>query len=97
MTMPVPQSEEFTKAVEESRKLAKKPTNDELLKLYGLYKQGTQDPPFKEAKAPGMFAITEKAKYSAWEAVSSKTPEAAQEEYVALVEKLKGEYGLASE
>ncbi len=28
-----------------------------LVQLYGLFKQGTQDPPFDQTKAPGMFEI----------------------------------------
>lgn len=28
-----------------------------MLQLYGLFKQGTQDPPFEETKAPGMFEL----------------------------------------
>ena len=31
-------------------------TND-LSQLYGLFKQGTQDPPFADTKAPGMFEL----------------------------------------
>ena len=27
------------------------------LQLYGLFKQGTQDPPFADTKAPGMFEL----------------------------------------
>jgi len=55
--MPVAQSAEFKKAVEDSRKLKAKPTNDELLQMYGLFKQGSQDPPFEKTTAPGMFEM----------------------------------------
>lgn len=33
--------QEFEKAAKEVNELKKKPSNDELLKLYGLYKQAT--------------------------------------------------------
>jgi len=28
-----------------------------MIQLYGLFKQGTQDPPFEQTKAPGMFEL----------------------------------------
>ncbi|KAI9860273.1 MAG: hypothetical protein M1824_003275 [Vezdaea acicularis] len=93
--MPADQSPEFKKAVEDSKKLTAKPDNDELLQLYGLYKQGTQDPPFDQTEKPGMFDLKGKAKYTAWKAVFDKgtTAEDAQAEYVELVEKLKEIHG----
>ncbi|KAL8867147.1 MAG: hypothetical protein Q9174_005846, partial [Haloplaca sp. 1 TL-2023] len=53
-----PKSPAFEKAVKESRNLKAKPDQDELLELYSLFKQGTQDPPFAEATQPGMFDLT---------------------------------------
>ncbi|EMC93353.1 hypothetical protein BAUCODRAFT_94976 [Baudoinia panamericana UAMH 10762] len=93
--MPAQQSAEFKKAAEDSRKLKAKPTDNELLELYGLFKQGTQDPPFEQSKAPGMFELKEKAKRGAWEKVHKEgvTAANAQKKYVALVESLKKKYG----
>lgn len=93
--MPAQQSAEFKKAVGDSRKLKAKPTDSELLELYGLFKQGTQDPPFEESKAPGMFELKEKAKRGAWQKLvdAKVTPEDAQERYVKLVNDLKVKYG----
>ncbi|KAK1069195.1 acyl-CoA-binding protein (ACBP)/diazepam binding inhibitor (DBI)/endozepine (EP) [Friedmanniomyces endolithicus] len=90
-----PQSAEFKKAVADSRKLKAKPTDTELLELYGLFKQGTQDPPFEQTKAPGMFEIKEKAKRGAWEKLvkDGVTPADAQKKYVALVMSLKAKHG----
>ncbi|KAK0935893.1 acyl-CoA-binding protein (ACBP)/diazepam binding inhibitor (DBI)/endozepine (EP) [Friedmanniomyces endolithicus] len=90
-----PQTAEFKKAVVDSRKLKAKPTDTELLELYGLFKQGTQDPPFDQTKAPGMFEIKEKAKRGAWEKLvkDGVTPADAQKKYVALVMKLKALHG----
>ncbi|KAI9795144.1 MAG: hypothetical protein M1816_000166 [Peltula sp. TS41687] len=99
-------SPEFQKAVEESRQLKAKPTNDELLQtanrlhfilpqLYGLFKQATQDPPIEKADKPGAFDLKGKAKKHAWQKLvdDGVTPEQAQTKYVELVEKLKGAYG----
>ncbi|KAK0364371.1 acyl-CoA-binding protein (ACBP)/diazepam binding inhibitor (DBI)/endozepine (EP) [Friedmanniomyces endolithicus] len=90
-----PQTAEFKKAVADSRKLKAKPTDTELLELYGLFKQGTQDPPFDQTKAPGMFEIKEKAKRGAWEKLvkDGVTPADAQKKYVALVMSLKAKHG----
>lgn len=94
-TMAVTQSPEFQKAVEDSRKLKAKPSNDELLDLYALFKQGTQDPPIEQAENPGAFDLKGKAKKRAWQKVVDEgvTPEQAQSRYVELVERLKTTYG----
>ncbi|KAI1821075.1 acyl CoA binding protein-domain-containing protein [Xylaria intraflava] len=90
----------FEKAAErESKQLLKKPDNDELLELYGLYKVGCDeditDYQKGGSKAPGMFDMKGKAKLRAWEGIvdSSISAEEARERYVALVEKLKEKYG----
>ncbi|KAI1436318.1 acyl CoA binding protein-domain-containing protein [Xylaria sp. CBS 124048] len=90
----------FEKAAErESKQLTKKPDNEELLELYGLYKVGcgedVSDYQKGGSKAPGMFDMRGKAKLRAWEGIvdSGATPEQAQERYIALVEKLKEKYG----
>ncbi|TQV96136.1 Acyl-CoA-binding protein, ACBP [Cordyceps javanica] len=44
----------FQKAAEDSKKLLAKPSNDELLELYGLYKVGNAED-ISSAPAPGMF------------------------------------------
>ncbi|KAK3705609.1 acyl-CoA-binding protein (ACBP)/diazepam binding inhibitor (DBI)/endozepine (EP) [Vermiconidia calcicola] len=93
--MPAQQSPDFKKAVEQSRKLKAKPTDDELLQLYGLFKQGTQDPPIEQAKQPGMFELKEKAKKNAWQKVADEglKPAQAQQRYVKLVNSLKEKHG----
>ncbi|KAL8709352.1 MAG: hypothetical protein Q9220_005945 [cf. Caloplaca sp. 1 TL-2023] len=90
-----PKSPPFEKAIKESRNLKAKPTDDELLELYALFKQGTQDPPFADADKPGMFDIKGKYKYNAWKKVADEemTAKQAQEKYVTLVNSLKGTYG----
>ncbi|KAF2484896.1 acyl-CoA-binding protein [Neohortaea acidophila] len=93
--MPAQQSAEFKKAVEESRKLKAKPSDDELLQLYGLFKQGSQDPPFEDSPNPGMFDLKGKAKKGAWKKIHDEgvSAEDAQKRYVELVEKLKEKHG----
>ncbi|KAI9882305.1 MAG: hypothetical protein M1823_005948 [Watsoniomyces obsoletus] len=88
-------SPQFQKAVEESRKLTAKPTNDELLELYALFKQATQDPPIEESDSPGAFDLKGKAKKRAWQKIVDEgvTPSEAQTRYVELVETLKNNYG----
>ncbi|KAK5107980.1 hypothetical protein LTR62_008874 [Meristemomyces frigidus] len=96
--MPATQTAGFKKAVEDSRKLKAKPTDNELLELYGLFKQGTQDPPFEDTKAPGMFELKEKAKRGAWEKLVNEkvAPTDAQKRYVKLVEELKTKHGYSA-
>ncbi|KAH8884769.1 acyl CoA binding protein [Thozetella sp. PMI_491] len=92
--MSVPQSDAFKKAVVDSKKLTSKPSNDELLELYGLFKIATGED-ISKAPAPGMFDLKGKAKKNAWQKLVDEglTAEEAQEKYVALVEKLKASLG----
>ncbi|KAL8748408.1 MAG: hypothetical protein Q9184_007323 [Pyrenodesmia sp. 2 TL-2023] len=90
-----PKTPAFETAIKDSRNLKAKPDNDELLELYSLFKQGTQDPPFAEAQKPGMFDLTGKAKYNKWKEVADTgmTYQQAQEKYVKAVNALKEKYG----
>jgi diazepam-binding inhibitor (GABA receptor modulating acyl-CoA-binding protein) len=79
----------FEQAVADSRNLTERPSNDSLLALYGLYKQATEgdntlDPPANP------FDFVSKAKYEAWMNLKGKSMEDAMQEYVALINKLKG-------
>jgi len=81
-------SEQFVKAQEESKQLKERPDNETLLKLYALFKQGTSgDAPEEGPSNP--FDIVRMAKYQAWSALRGMSAEKAQEDYVALVERLK--------
>jgi diazepam-binding inhibitor (GABA receptor modulating acyl-CoA-binding protein) len=78
----------FEQAVSDSKQLPAKPDNDTLLKLYSLYKQATEgdiniDP-------PGMFDFVAKAKYDAWTKLKGVGADVAMQQYVDLVEGLKG-------
>ena len=78
---------QFATAAEEAQRLPYKPDNDTLLRLYGLYKQATQGD--ISGKRPGFTNPVGRAKYDAWKRLRGKSPTAAMQEYVDLVEKLK--------
>jgi diazepam-binding inhibitor (GABA receptor modulating acyl-CoA-binding protein) len=77
----------FEKAIADSKALPEKPSNETLLNLYSLYKQSTEGD--VKGEAPAMFDFVAKAKYESWSSLKGKTQEAAMQEYINLVEKLK--------
>lgn len=81
--------EQFEKAAAESKQLPAKPDNETLLKLYSLYKQGTEGDVNTEPPS-NPFDFVNKAKYEAWTSLKGKTKDEAMQEYVVLVESLKG-------
>lgn len=79
----------FEEAITSSKSLSEKPSNEILLQLYSLYKQGTEgdvntDPPSNP------FEFVNKAKHDAWTSLKGKTKEVAMQEYIDLINKLKG-------
>jgi diazepam-binding inhibitor (GABA receptor modulating acyl-CoA-binding protein) len=82
--------QKFESAVERSKQLTKRPTNEELLQLYSLYKQATEGDATGER--PGGFDFKAIAKYDAWSELKGKPKEQAMEEYVSLVERLHQQY-----
>lgn len=80
---------QFEQAAADSKTLSEKPSNDVLLQLYSLYKQGsTGDVNTEPPSNP--FDFVNKAKYEAWASLKGKSQEDAMKEYIALVGKLKG-------
>ena len=79
---------EFKKAAEDIMSLAERPDNDTMLRLYALYKQGSEGD--VSGPKPGFFDFVGTAKYEAWEKLAGTTPEDAMKKYVALVKKLRG-------
>ncbi len=77
----------FLEAQAQVKALTKKPSNDDLLKLYAFYKQGSQGDVI--GKRPSGFDFVGGAKYDAWAAVAGLTKEEAQQKYIALVTQLK--------
>lgn len=81
--------ERFEQAAADSKNLPAKPSNEVLLQLYSLYKQGSigdinTEPP----SSP--FDFVNKAKYEAWAALKGVSPEEAMKQYIDLVHQLKG-------
>lgn len=78
--------QEFESAVSRSKELPKRPSNEELLQLYALYKQATEGD--VSGDRPGGFDFKAIAKYDAWAEVKGKSKEQAMTEYVSLVARL---------
>jgi acyl-CoA-binding protein len=82
--------QQFDQAAERSKTLPQRPTNEELLQLYALFKQATEGD--VSGERPGGFDFKNIAKYDAWEELKGKTKEQAQQEYIAFVDKLHQQY-----
>jgi len=72
--------EQFDAAVAQSKELTKRPTNEELLKIYALFKQATEGD--VSGERPGGFDFKAIAKFDAWAELKGKTVEQAKQEYV---------------
>lgn len=84
-------SEEFAAAQVRVKQLKQTPAADELLELYGLYKQASLGE--VQGSRPGMLDFKGRAKYDAWAAQKGVSAETAMEKYVALVARLQKTYG----
>jgi len=78
----------FEKASEDVKKLSERPDNDTLLKLYALYKQGSEGD--VSGPKPGFFDFVGTAKYEAWAKLKGTKSDEAMQKYVDLVKKLGG-------
>ena len=81
---------QFQQAAENIHKLTVKPTNDELLNLYGLYKQATVGD--INTTRPGMFDMKGKAKWDNWCSRKGMGQNDAKLQYTAFVESLLKKY-----
>ena len=77
-------------AAERLKSLTERPSNDEFLNLYGLYKQATVGD--NRTSKPGMFDMKGQFKWKAWKDKSGMSQDDAVDAYVALVEELLGKY-----
>ena len=82
--------DDFERAAARSKEFTKRPTNEELLQLYALYKQATEGD--ISGERPGGFDFKAIAKFDAWEELKGKSKEQAMQEYVSLVDRLEKEY-----
>ena len=83
--------DQFAVAKDRVEKLESRPSNDELLKLYGLYKQATEGD--VTGSRPGMLDLKGRAKYDAWARKKGTSKDDAMRGYVALVAKLEAARG----
>jgi diazepam-binding inhibitor (GABA receptor modulator, acyl-CoA-binding protein) len=83
-------TQKFEEAVTRSKGFTKRPSNEELLQLYALYKQATEGDVTGER--PGGFDFKGIAKFDSWEELKGKSKEQAAQEYVAFVDKLEQQY-----
>lgn len=83
--------ERFETAADEVEQLPERPSNDDLLDLYALFKQATEGD--VSGKRPGITSFKKRAKYDAWADREGMGREEAMEKYVAKVEQLLEEVG----
>ena len=76
----------FDQAAKDIQSLAERPDNDTLLRLYALYKQGSEGD--VSGPKPGFFDFVGTAKYEAWAKMSGTSQDDAMQKYVDLVKKL---------
>ena len=72
-------------------KLEERPSNQELLQLYGLYKQATEGD--VSGARPGLLDLKGRAKHDAWARQKGTSKDDAMKGYVALVAKLEAAQG----
>ena len=78
---------QFEQKAQEVTALSNKPSNDQMLSLYALYKQGTKGD--VEGKRPGMMNMVGRAKWDAWKERKGMSSEDAMQKYVDLVQSLQ--------
>ncbi len=83
-------SPEFVSAAEAVKSFTSRPTDEELLDLYGYYKQATIGD--INTDRPGMFDLKGKAKWDNWNSRKGLSKEAAEQAYIKLVEEFKKKY-----
>ena len=81
----------FQDAKARVEKLPSRPSNDQLLDLYGLYKQATEGD--VSGARPGLLDLKGRAKYDAWAKRKGASKDDAMKKYVALVDSLAAEIG----
>jgi len=83
---------EFLKAAADVKKLKAKPTDNEMLELYGLFKQATVGD--VNTDRPGFMDFTGKAKWDEWSKRKGLTKADAEKQYIVVVQRIIDTYGL---
>lgn len=78
---------QFAQAQADAKTLSERPDNMTMLKLYSLYKQGSSGD--VQGECPEMTDFVRWAKWDAWNKLKGTSTEAAQQQYIDLVESLK--------
>ena len=78
--------QQFESAVARSKELTKRPSNEELLNLYALFKQASEGD--VSGDRPGGFDFKAIAKYDSWSNMKGMSREEAKKAYVDLVDSL---------
>ncbi|MGA9575830.1 MAG: acyl-CoA-binding protein [Lysobacterales bacterium] len=76
----------FEQASKAVKTLPSRPDNDTMLKLYALFKQGSQGD--VAGDKPGFFDFVGVAKYEAWTQLKGLSSDDAQKQYIELVTSL---------
>ena len=79
--------ESFESAVKSAHSLPERSSNEDLLKIYGLYKQATEGD--NNEVPPGGFDFKAAAKHNAWKKLTGMTKDDAMTQYIDLIEQLK--------
>ena len=88
MAKPSDLKQQFEQAAIDVKDLSERPDNDTLLRLYALYKQGSEGD--VSGEKPGFFDFVGTAKYEAWAKLKGTASNEAMKKYVDLVKKLRG-------
>ena len=80
--------EQFDQAQADSKNLSERPDNMTLLKIYALYKQASAGD--VDGKRPGFTDMVGRAKFDAWDGLKGTSKEDAMQQYIELIEELKG-------
>ncbi len=76
----------FEAAVANSKNLSERPDNGTLLKLYGLYKQGSAGD--VTGDKPGFSDMVGRAKWDAWNKLKGTDTDEAKQQYIDLISEL---------
>lgn len=84
-------ADKFKAAKARVETLTKRPSNEQLLDLYGLYKQATEGD--VSGSRPGFLDLKGRAKFDVWASRKGLSKDDAMKKYVALVDGLAAKQG----
>jgi diazepam-binding inhibitor (GABA receptor modulating acyl-CoA-binding protein) len=83
--------DKFKEAQDRVQKLSQRPSNPQLLELYGLFKQATEGD--VAGSRPGLLDLKGRAKFDAWASRKGLSKDQAMKKYVAAADTLAEELG----